>query len=58
VIVVMHHVCDGCDAESISPGLLSSYLDWLQSQAGNGVSVQTVHQVIGGAEAVSSPQRS
>jgi len=51
VIVVMHHLCDGCNPESISPDLFSSYLDWLQSQAGNGVSVQTVHQVIGGGEA-------
>jgi peptidoglycan/xylan/chitin deacetylase (PgdA/CDA1 family) len=51
VVVVMHHVCDACDAESITPDTLSGYLDWLQGQAGNGVSVQTVHDVIGGGEA-------
>ena len=59
VPLVFHHVCDACDAESVTPDTLSAFLDWLQGQAGNGVSVQTVHDVIGGGEAppVCGPDR-
>jgi peptidoglycan/xylan/chitin deacetylase (PgdA/CDA1 family) len=48
VQLVFHHVCDQCDAYSITPANLSLLLDWLQTQAGNGVVVMTTAQVIGG----------
>ena len=49
VPLVMHHVCDGCDALSISPATLGSFLDWLSTQASNGVNVATMHDVVGGS---------
>ena len=49
VQLVFHHVCDQCDAYSITPAHLDEFLTWLDGQAGNGVSVQTTQQVIGGA---------
>jgi peptidoglycan/xylan/chitin deacetylase (PgdA/CDA1 family) len=50
VPLVFHHLCSGCDPESVSPQTFSAFLDWLQSEAGNGVSVKTMHEVIGGEE--------
>jgi len=49
VQLVFHHVCDGCDAYSITPANLDSLLDWLQGQAANNVVVRTTHEVIGGS---------
>jgi peptidoglycan/xylan/chitin deacetylase (PgdA/CDA1 family) len=48
-----HQICDtstpGCDPTySVSPALFNQFLDWLQTQVPNGVSVKTVQQVIGG----------
>ncbi len=50
VPLVFHHVCDECDAASIDPETFKAFLDWLGEEAGNGVSVKTVHEVIGGAD--------
>jgi peptidoglycan/xylan/chitin deacetylase (PgdA/CDA1 family) len=50
VPLVFHHVCDECDAASIDPETFNAFLDWLGEEAGNGVSVKTVHEVIGGAD--------
>jgi|GEM_PF-329005 len=50
VPLVFHHVCDECDAASIDPETFTAFLDWLQEEASNGVSVKTVHQVIGGED--------
>ncbi|HET9676684.1 MAG TPA: Ig-like domain-containing protein, partial [Solirubrobacterales bacterium] len=50
VPLVFHHVCDECDAASIDPETFSAFLDWLGEESGNGVSVKTVHQVIGGED--------
>jgi peptidoglycan/xylan/chitin deacetylase (PgdA/CDA1 family) len=57
VPLVFHHVCEGCDSESVTSATFSALLDWLKTQTGNGVSVKTVHEVVGGAElpAVSGP---
>jgi peptidoglycan/xylan/chitin deacetylase (PgdA/CDA1 family) len=46
----LHHVCDGCVLESISPALLDEFLDWLQprSAATIGTTVKTVREVITG----------
>ena len=48
VQLVFHHLCDGCDAYSITVANFTGLLDWLQTQAGNGVVVETTTQVIGG----------
>lgn len=48
VQVVMHHVCDGCNRDSIAPATLAAFLDHLASRAADGVEVRTVHEVIGG----------
>jgi hypothetical protein len=48
VQIVFHHLCDGCDAYAITPADLDALLGWLETRAGNGISVQTTHQVVGG----------
>jgi endoglucanase len=48
VQLVFHHVCDACDAYSITEAHLIELLDWLRDQAVNGVVVRTTHEVIGG----------
>ena len=47
VQIVMHHICDGCNPNSVSEATLSAFLDFLQSTPG--VQVSTVHDVLGGA---------
>jgi peptidoglycan/xylan/chitin deacetylase (PgdA/CDA1 family) len=49
VPVTFHDVCNGCSSVSVSANDLSSFLDWLQQQAGSGVVVETVQQVVGGS---------
>jgi peptidoglycan/xylan/chitin deacetylase (PgdA/CDA1 family) len=49
VPLVMHHVCDGCASDAISPADLASFADFLLSRMGRGTSVQTVGQVIAGS---------
>ena len=36
VPILMHHVCDGCatNGGSISPSILSAFLDWLAARGG------------------------
>ena len=48
VQLVFHHLCDGCDAYSITPETFDALLAWLEGQATNGIVVRTTHQVIGG----------
>jgi peptidoglycan/xylan/chitin deacetylase (PgdA/CDA1 family) len=50
VPLVFHHVCDECDAASIDPETFDAFLDWLGEEAGNGVSVKTIHDVVGGED--------
>jgi peptidoglycan/xylan/chitin deacetylase (PgdA/CDA1 family) len=50
VPLVFHHVCDECDAASIDPETFKAFLDWLGEEAGNGVSVKTIQQVVGGED--------
>ena len=45
VQIVMHHICDACNPNAISPGLLNQFLDYLRSA--DGVQVGTVRDVIG-----------
>ncbi|MFL6128227.1 MAG: polysaccharide deacetylase family protein [Mycobacteriales bacterium] len=46
VQIVIHHICDRCDAYSITQANFEALLDWL---TGHGSIVQTTAQVIGGA---------
>jgi peptidoglycan/xylan/chitin deacetylase (PgdA/CDA1 family) len=48
VQLVFHHICNSCDAYSITAANFQSLLNWLQSSATNGVMVETTAQVIGG----------
>ena len=45
--LVFHDICDGCDPTyAVSPATLTTFLDWLAAQQGNGVEVKTVQQVM------------
>ena len=49
VQLTFHHMCDGCDAYSISPANMQALADWLSTQVTSGaVAVETTRQVIGG----------
>ena len=48
VQLVFHHLCDGCDAYSITPANFTALLDWLQPRAAQGTVVETTTQVVGG----------
>jgi endoglucanase len=48
VQLVFHHLCNQCDAYSITPADFTVLLDWLQPRAANGTVVKTTAEVIGG----------
>jgi peptidoglycan/xylan/chitin deacetylase (PgdA/CDA1 family) len=48
VPIVFHHVCDGCNQDSVTAANLAAFLDWLQTRA-PATQVGTVDQEIGGA---------
>jgi peptidoglycan/xylan/chitin deacetylase (PgdA/CDA1 family) len=48
VQLVFHHLCDQCDAYSITPADFTALLDWLQLRAASGTVVKTTAEVIGG----------
>ena len=49
VQLTFHHICNGCDAYSITAADMQSLLDWLNTQVTAGaVAVKTTEQVIGG----------
>lgn len=48
VQLVFHHLCDQCDAYSITPANFTALLDWLAPRAGTGTTVRTTAEVIGG----------
>jgi peptidoglycan/xylan/chitin deacetylase (PgdA/CDA1 family) len=50
VPLVFHHICNGCDPESVTAATFSAFLDWLHGQRGNGVTIETVHEVLGGED--------
>jgi hypothetical protein len=50
---VFHQICNGCDTYSTSPAVFSQFLDWLQTQAGNGTTVETMNTVVGGTMSAS-----
>jgi endoglucanase len=48
VQLVFHHICDHCDAYSVTAADFVALLDWLQPRTANGTVVETTAQVIGG----------
>jgi peptidoglycan/xylan/chitin deacetylase (PgdA/CDA1 family) len=48
VQIVFHHVCDHCDAYSVTVADFQALLNWLQPRASIGTVVETTTQVIGG----------
>ena len=46
--ILIHHVCDGCDAYSIRAADFQAFVDWLAPRGNIGTVVQTTDQVIGG----------
>jgi peptidoglycan/xylan/chitin deacetylase (PgdA/CDA1 family) len=48
VQLVFHHICNQCDAYSITAANFQALLDWLQSNGSGGIVVETTNQVIGG----------
>ncbi|HTL36511.1 MAG TPA: chitobiase/beta-hexosaminidase C-terminal domain-containing protein [Kofleriaceae bacterium] len=48
VPIVMHHICDGCNADAVTAPQLAAFLDWLQ-QRGPATQVGTVDMEIGGS---------
>jgi peptidoglycan/xylan/chitin deacetylase (PgdA/CDA1 family) len=48
VQIVIHHLCDHCDAYSMTVADFTAFLAWLAPRAATGTTVQTVAQVIGG----------
>jgi peptidoglycan/xylan/chitin deacetylase (PgdA/CDA1 family) len=48
VQLVFHHLCNQCDAYSITPADFTALLDWLQPRAASGTIVKTTAEVIGG----------
>ncbi len=47
VPLVFHHVCNGCDPNSVSPTTLAAFMDWLRAR-GPTTQVGTIRDVIGG----------
>jgi peptidoglycan/xylan/chitin deacetylase (PgdA/CDA1 family) len=48
VQLVFHHICNSCDAYSITVANFQALLDWLQSNESSGIVIETTNQVIGG----------
>lgn len=48
VQLVFHHICDHCDAYSVTPADFVALLDWLKARELSGTVVRTTHEVIGG----------
>ncbi len=47
VILIFHHVCDGCDYFSVKPDVFDGFIQWLAGQRGQGhVSVATVGEIV------------
>lgn len=49
VVLMFHHVCDGCDPAgglSVSPSILSAFLGWLTPRSSSGTYVRTMADVV------------
>ena len=50
VQLLIHHLCNGCDAYSMTVPDFTAFVDWLQGEVASGrVLVKTTDQVIGGS---------
>lgn len=47
--LMFHHVCNGCNVDSVSPTIFDQFLQWLRGRALLGTGVRTVNQVVTGA---------
>jgi hypothetical protein len=45
IILIFHHVCDGCDYYSVSPKTFTKFANWLGEQQKNGLIVRTIQEV-------------
>jgi peptidoglycan/xylan/chitin deacetylase (PgdA/CDA1 family) len=57
VVLMFHHVCDGCspsNGASVSPAILSAFLDWLGPRFSSGTYVRTMADVLGDKTAPTS----
>ena len=45
---VIHHVCDGCSDDAISPAVLQTFVQWVAARQAMGTTVKTVSEVVGG----------
>src|SRR5262245_26220233 len=48
VQIVIHHLCDHCDAYSMTLADFTAFVEWLAARAGGGTVVRTTTEVIGG----------
>lgn len=48
LVLMFHHVCAGCNVNSVSPTIFDRFLQWLSLRSLLGTGVRTVDQVIGG----------
>jgi peptidoglycan/xylan/chitin deacetylase (PgdA/CDA1 family) len=49
VILVFHHVCDGCDQYAVDIDTFTNFANWLGHQRdANGLVIKTVNEVVGG----------
>ena len=55
VPITFHHICNACDVNYITLANFKTFLDWLQGQAGNGVIVRTMQDVLGGSVQSAEP---
>lgn len=47
MILIFHHVCDGCDNFSVRPDVLSTFIEWLSSEQAQGrLNVGTVGEIV------------
>jgi Fe-S cluster biogenesis protein NfuA len=46
VVLVIHGVCDGCEAQSVTVQHLTEFLDWLQPRSSVGTVVKTHGEVM------------
>lgn len=48
LVLMFHHICAGCNVNSVSPTIFDRFLQWLSLRALIGTGARTVNQVIGG----------
>lgn len=49
VPLIIHHICNGCNSDSLTEANLTAFVDWLTARAGRGTVVRTMAQALSGA---------